>query len=117
MALTDPQSVTINAVPYSMARISTDATKSVYATSDGNVKMTVSHQTSKDRARRMVRIDKRIIAADPLTAENAYLTASVYVVIDEPSFGFADADLDYIVQGFKTWLSTGNVTAVLGAQH
>lgn len=115
--LADPQTVTIDAVPYSCARIESDATKSVYATADGNFKLTVSHQNSKDRSRRMIRLDKKVVAADPLTAENEYKSVGVYLVVDEPTFGFTDDNIDDIIQGFKAWLTTANVTAVLSAQH
>lgn len=115
--LADPQTVTVDGVANSCARISSDGTKSVYATADGNFQLTVSHQSSKDRYRRMIRIDKKIVAADPLTSENEYKTVGVYLVIDEPTFGFTDDNIDDIIQGFKTWLSTANVSAVLASQH
>lgn len=114
---TDPQSVTIDAVPYSMPKVSSKETSSVYSTSDETLKMTISHQEAKDRTRRMVRLDKRIVAADPLTAENEYKSVGVYIVLDVPEFGFSIDAVDDIVQGFKTWLSTANVTKVLGAEH
>lgn len=113
---TDPQSVTINAVPFSLPRISTNGSSSIYQSSDEGLKMTISHQETKDRTRRMVRLDRRVVAADPLTAENEYKNAAVYLVIDEPEYGFSDAELDYIVQGFKTWLSTANVVKVCGSE-
>lgn len=114
---TDPQSVTINAVPISMPRVTTEATKSVYSAADESLKMTVSHQDAKDRTRRMVRLDKRVVAADPLTAENEYKTIGVYLVVDQPEYGFSITDIDNIVQGFKAWLTTANVTKLCGAEH
>lgn len=113
---TDPQSVTIDAVPHSMPRISTDGTKALYSEADETLKMTISHQESKNRTRHMVRLDMRVVAADPLTAVNEYKSAGVYLVIDEPEFGFADADLDNIVQGFTTWLTTANVLKVVASE-
>jgi hypothetical protein len=110
---TDPQSVTIDGSAHSMPRISTDGTKALYSEADETLKMTISHQESKNRTRHMVRLDMRVVAADPLTAVNEYKSAGVYLVIDEPEFGFADADLDNIVQGFTTWLTTANVLKVV----
>lgn len=117
MALQDPQTVTIDSVPSTLNRVQSDGTKSVYASADGNLKVTVSHLANKGRTRRMARIDKRIVAADPLSSVQEYKTLGVYVVIDEPEFGFADDAIDDIVQGFKAWLTSGIVTAVLGNQH
>lgn len=114
MAFTDPQTVTVNAVAKVMARVRTDGSSTEYALADESYKMRISHQVSKNRTRRMVRIDNRVVATDPLSAVSEYKTAGIYLVIDEPEYGFADADLDYIVQGLKTWLSTANVLKILG---
>jgi hypothetical protein len=111
---TDPQSVTIDGVAHSMPRISADGTKALYSEADETLKMTISHQESKGRTRHMCRLDMRVVAADPLTSVNEYKSCAVYLVIDEPEFGFADDVLDDIVQGFKTWLSTANVLKVAG---
>lgn len=114
----DPQSVTINAVPFSLPRTESEGTKSLYSAADEALKMTISHQeTTAGRTRRMVRLDKRVVATDPLSAEQTYETLGVYLVIDEPEYGFADADIDNVVQGFKAWLTTANVTKVCGAEH
>jgi len=112
----DPQSVTIDAVPYSMPRIQSDGTQALYSTADEGLKMRISHQESKGRTRRMIRLDKRVVAADPLTSVNTYQSVGVYLVIDEPEYGFTDDNIDDIIQGFKTWLSTANVTKVLGSE-
>lgn len=117
MSLSTPQSVTINAVATDLHRITDDQTSSVYASEDGTLQLKVSHQSSKGRVRRMVRLDSTVIAADPLTAENSYQKAGVYIVIDEPAFGFADADLEDIVDGLKLWLTSANILAVCASRH
>lgn len=116
MAFTDPQSITVNAVPKSMPRISSGESSSVYKTADDTFTMRLSHQKSKGRTRRMVRVDQKAIASDPLSAENVYQTAGVYVVIDEPEFGFDDTTLSYLVTALKDWLTAGNITKVLGSE-
>jgi hypothetical protein len=113
---TDPQTVTINAVAQSMPRIKVGATDSTYRTADETFQFRISHQTTKNRTRRMVRIDKTVIAADPLTAVNSSQSAGVYLVIDEPKFGFSDADLDFIVDGFIAWFTAGNIAKLLGSE-
>jgi len=112
----DPQSVTINAVPVSLPRTSDDAGKSIYKSADGNVTMTISHQTSAGRTRHLVRIDKRVVAADPLAAANAYKTLGFYIVVDQPDFGFTAADIGYVSEGLKTWLSVANLTKIIGME-
>lgn len=117
MAFTDPQSVTIDGVAYSMPRVSSEQTKSLYSEATEALKMTISHQESKGRTRRMCRLDKRVVAADPLTAVNVYQTLAVYLVIDEPEYGFSIDNIDDVIQGFKTWLATANVTKICGGEH
>lgn len=117
MAFSDPQTLTINAVDHTCNKVSSSERKSVYRTADEGEQLTISHQETKNRTRHMVRVDSRVVAADPLTAENEYKSAGIYIVIDEPEFGFSDAELDYRVQALKAWLTTANVTAVLSDQH
>lgn len=116
MAFTDPQSITVNAVPKSLVKIKSDGEKTLYRTADEEFSFTISHQQTKTRTRRMVRVDQRIVAADPLSSVNEYKSAGVYLVIDEPEYGFTDAQLDYIVQALKTWLSSGNVAKVCAGE-
>jgi len=117
MSLATPQSIGIDGVATDHHRISEGMNSSVYQTADGTRKFTVSHQQTKTRMRRMVRLDRQIIAEDPLTAENAYQSSSVYLVIDEPIVGFDDDTLDYEVDDLIAWLTTANIGAVLGSRH
>lgn len=117
MSLATPQTVTINAVPMTLNKITEEATASLYASDDDTITLRVSHQASKTRTRRMVRIDQTKIAADPLTSVNTYQKAGVYVVIDEPTYGFSNTELDYLVDGLVAWLSTANIAAVLASRH
>lgn len=117
MAFADPQTLTIDATPYTCNLISSESSKSVYATADGTLRLTISHQGAKDRTRRMVRVDQQIVAADPLSSENEYKNLGIYVVIDEPNFGFDSTAVDNVVQALVAWLDTAAVTKVLGSQH
>jgi chromosome condensin MukBEF ATPase and DNA-binding subunit MukB len=117
MSLATPQSIAIDGVAADHHRIADNGNSSVYQTVDGTRKFTVSHQQTKTRIRRMVRLDRQIVAADPLTAENQYQSSSVYLVIDEPIVGFTDTILDAEVDAIVAWLSTANIAAVLGSRH
>lgn len=117
MALTDPQTITVNTVEQTLNRIKSDGYRSEYADAAEVFKMTVGHNESRDRTRRMVRIDQRVVAADPLTSVNEYKSLGIYIVIDEPEYGFSDTEIDYVVQALTAWLTTANVTKVLGNQH
>lgn len=117
MSLATPQEVTVNAVATDLHRIEDDKTSSLYSSEDGALTLKVSHQASKGRSRRMVRLDNTIVAADPLTAENSYQKAGVYLVIDEPQFGFDDSELEDLVDGLKAWLTSANILALCASRH
>lgn len=117
MALTDPQTLTVATVAKTCNLIENDKAKSIYQNDDGTYKFTVSHQLSGKRTRRMVRVDRTAVAADPLTAVNASVALGVYIVIDEPAFGFSDQEIIDTVAALNAWLTTGNVGKVLTSQH
>jgi predicted Zn-dependent peptidase len=117
MSLATPQSITIDAVATDLNRIDGEGQWSLYASDDGTLSLKVSHQKSKSRTRRMVRLDQTVIAADPLTAENSYEKVGVYIVIDEPAYGFSDAEIEDIVDGLKAWLTSANILAVCASRH
>jgi len=117
MALTDPQTITVNTVAKTLARIKSDGYRSEYSASDEEFKMTVSHQENQSRTRRMVRIDQRKVAADPLSSVNEYKNLGVYLVIDEPEFGFDDTEIDYVVQAIAAYLTSSLVAKVCGNEH
>jgi hypothetical protein len=112
----DPQSVTVNAVAKSMPRVSSKDLSATYLKDDQTFKLTISHTTSNKRIRSMVRIDQKEIVADPLTSENDYETLSFYFVVDRPEVGFSSTQVDYLVQGLKTWLDSTAVGKLFGLQ-
>lgn len=117
MAFADPQTVTINAVPQSLVRVKSDGLRSEYKTADEVYKFVLSHQESGNRTRHMVRIDKRVVAADPLSAVNEYKSLGIYVVFDEPEYGFSDADIELVFAGLKAWATQANVYKILAGEH
>lgn len=110
----DPTSVTINGVAKSMPTVSRAATSSVYATADGIFTLKISNQNTKTRERHLARIDQRIVAVDPISTDNFFAELGVYLVIDSPNSGYSDAEIDYVVQGLKGFLTTANVLKILG---
>lgn len=115
----DPQSITINTVEKSLVKVKPEANQSMYQTADEAFKMRLSHQDAKNaRRRHMARIDERKVAADPITAENDYVNCGVYIVIDEPEYGFSDSEIAYLVSGLTDWLASGtNVAKLLAGEH
>lgn len=113
--LADPQTVTIATVAHPMAAVSRSGEASKYSEADPGYDLHISHQEG-NRRRRMVRLNHTKIAADPLTAQNATIGASVYLVIDEPLWGYTDTELGDVVAGFVAYLTTATVAKVLGGE-
>jgi len=118
---TEPQTVTINAVPNSLNRIPAGPNTGILQKDDGNLKLSISHSYG-NRTRRVARIDHRTIVSDPLNpTQNKPYNAAVYLVIDLPAngAGYTVTTSKQIVDGFTAWLtasSGANVTKVLGGE-
>lgn len=111
MALADPQSVTIAGTVISLPRVSQTGSTSVYASADGNTKLTVTSSTGR-RARRTARLDHKKIAGDPLVpATNTTFSMSVFATYDVPPVGYTVAQQKEVGDGLTTWLTSGTGTA------
>lgn len=117
MAFADPQTITVNGVAKTLVRVSSGDMNATYKSADDEWQLRISHQKSKGRIRRMVRLDRKMVAADPLTAENTYQTAGVYQVIDEPEVGIDDTNLGYQSAALDLWMTTGTNTAKILASE
>jgi len=119
MALTDPQSITISAATSSLPRTSVDETESEYLSSDGLIKMTVSHSYGK-RQRRLIRVDHAKMTSDPFKpAENVKVGMAVYTVFDLPPAGYTAAEALAVWVGFNAQLTASSnavITKVLGGE-
>lgn len=117
MSFTTPLSITINSVATNFHRIVPGENSSTYQTEAGNDTLKISHQETKSRVRHLARLDRDVVAADPLTAVNASKSAAVYIVIDEPDFGFSNADLVTMTQEFLSFLTAGNLAIIVANRH
>lgn len=114
MALIDPQSINSVSVP----RTGTAENGATYRSADGTAVFSIQHAYGR-RVRRTVRYEHAKIAADPLTAQNARVGATVYMVVDAPREGYTVAEQNALVTAFAAWLtaSTGaNMAKVLGGE-
>jgi hypothetical protein len=111
--LADPQSVTINSVATPLAKTQSNPGTNTYTSVDGLTSMVTRQTTTRERFRREVRLSQNKIAADPISALNKSVGVSVYLVIDEPRYGFSDAEIGYLIDALKTWSSSTNYNKVL----
>lgn len=112
----DPQTVVGNSCP----RIKIGDQNATYRNAAGTIQLRISHQPSKSRVRRMIRIDQTKIAADPISAVNQQISAGVYFVVDSPANGsFTNAELVSLVAGLMTFVSEdtyGATNKLLGGE-
>lgn len=113
----DPLSLTINAVATPIVKTGLGPNSSKYVSADGNTTLEFKQTTSASRFRHEVRISQQKISADPISALNVSKGVSVYLVVDEPKFGFSDTEIGYLIDALKTMLSTGNQTKILQGEY
>lgn len=116
----DPQSVTINAVAQSLPRTSAGTNGGVFTTNDGLVRLSVSHAYGT-RNRRVIRLDHRKVAADPLTSgiNNEY-TMAAYVVIETPKVGYSVTEAKQVADALVAYLTASSgakITQLLGGEN
>jgi len=105
MSFTDPLSITITGVTTPLPRISVGEDESEYASGDGLIRLTASHNYGK-RTRRLLRVDTSKLTADPFKpSENVKVSMSNYIVFDTPPAGFNAAESLAVYAGFKTLFS------------
>jgi hypothetical protein len=118
--LSDPQTITVNAVAKVLPRIKQEGQSSLYMIADQTFSLEVSHQPSKkagkNRIRTMVRFTQRKVVPDPLTAVNDFEDCPIQLVIDRPQSGFSATEIDQLWAGFKTWLDTAQMTKLVEQQ-
>jgi hypothetical protein len=112
----DPQTVTLNAVAKILARVSSKDFSSIYMLPDEMLKLSVSHQTSNRKVRTMVRLDQRILVADPITSVSDYETLSEYTVIERPEIGFTVAQVQLHSAAHLGWLNDAAIAKLYGKE-
>jgi len=121
MALPDPQSITISGTTIPLPRTFAEGDESVYTSSDGLVKLSVSHAPAKGgRTRRLLRIDHSKLTSDPFKpSENVKVNTAQYVVFDVPPAGYTNTEILAVYTGFKTLYTASTdalITKLLGGE-
>lgn len=116
MALADPQSVTISAVPVSLPRTGMASSEGTFQDASGQVNLSVRHQSAK-RTRHVIMLKKSVIVADPLVPTvNQNLSYSASIAIDLPRNGIAVADAIALANALVVWATSATLTKVAGGE-
>lgn len=117
--LTDPQSITINAIANSLPRVGTGDNNGVFQKDDGTVALSIQHVYGK-RTRRTIRLTHTKVAADPLNAaQNLNYSMSLYITVDVPKLGYSPTEVKQIWDGLLANLaasSGANTVKFLGGE-
>jgi peroxiredoxin family protein len=121
MALTDPAKFKeVAGTEVTAPRISTGDKVSVYETSDGLNKLTISTQEINGRLRHLCRVDTSKLTTNIYEeSKKQSVTTSVYLVIDRPENGFTVAECVKQIEGLFGFLSAtsyANATKILGRE-
>lgn len=102
MAFSDPITIEVNAVDQVLARVFNPVPggPSLFTLEDESFQVEIGHQRIKGkRERHMFKVTQKALTANPFVpAENVENFASCYIILDQPRQGFADADLQYLMQ-------------------
>jgi len=119
MAYADPQSVTVSGTAKSLPRTGSGTSSGVFNTPEGDLVLSVSHQTGK-RYRRTVRLTSNKVVPDALQPNvNTPVSASVFIVADVPKLGFTIAEQTALVAALTKYLSdttNANTVRLLGGE-
>lgn len=117
MAYSDPQSVSVGAETVSLPRTGSSPTSGAFTASDRSLSLTVSHQHGK-RIRRNARLDSRKIVANALVpSQNTAVSASAYVVLDQPVNGYSAQELIDQLVALADWLKADtNAAKLVGSE-
>jgi hypothetical protein len=104
---------------HTLPRTGVGPSSAVYTKDNDLIKTTISHQNGK-RNRRLVKLDVKKVAADPLsTSVNKEYSCSIQFIIDEPTYGFDNTEMLVNAKLLTEWLtesSGANITKVLGGE-
>jgi hypothetical protein len=114
----DPQSVTVSGTAYPLARVGTKTPERLgqFNSADEQFILTTRQDKTTNRFRREVRLTQAKVAADPISATNKEVTASVMIVVDEPRWGFSNTELAAMTTSIMTWLSAANRDQLLAGE-
>jgi hypothetical protein len=106
MAYTDPQAITVDAVPYSLPRVLTGTTVGRFVSADATRELTIDPRGSAKRRRNVARFYTKRNAVDPLgSGLSIPVQSMVSITIDRPTSGVTDADVEKDLLGVIAWLT------------
>lgn len=109
MAFTDPQSVTVDAVPYSLGRVLTGTTVGRFVSADALREVTIDPRGTATRRRNVGRFYTKRVVLDPLgSGLSTQVQSMVSVTFDRPKSGVTDAEIEKDFLGYIASLTASS---------
>jgi hypothetical protein len=118
--LSDPISYKVAGVATNHPRTGVGTESNVYSVADGTSVVRVGGSKSSNRSRKYVAKTATKIAADPISAVNQSVNATVTISLTQPLWGFSTAELKALVLDacdFLTNTSGANTDKILGGER
>jgi hypothetical protein len=109
----DPQTLTVNADPKVMPRVSNAGYESIYRTAQGVYALRVSHDLQAKKERHLVEFSRKDLVTNPYSTLQQDAILKVQLVIDNPNWGLiSDTEITYCVNALCAWLTASSSAAV-----
>jgi len=106
MAYTDPQTVTVDAVPHTLPRVLTGTTVGKFVSADALRELTIDPRGTAKRRRNVGRFFTKRTVLDPLgSGLSTQVQSMVSITIDRPTSGVTDAEIEKDLLGLIAWLT------------
>jgi len=113
--LADPQTITVNAVPIAMPRVSEGpgGGPADYMSADGVSDLRTTQSSTAKQKRHSVAFKMAKIAADPISGLNSRVFTTVSVNVSRPVDGFTVTEIKDQLVGLLTWLTASSAANAL----
>lgn len=120
MALSDPQTVTIDGTGHTLARVFEKTAPGMFVSADGDYTLEIIPANRKTKVR-TVRLRNSKVASDPLVSTtNVRVQDLITLTIIRPLDGYSDAEIEKQVTGFFTWFTAAtnaNLKKVIAGEN
>lgn len=113
--LTDPQTVTVNAVPITLPRTGADKSSADYTSADGLSQLRVAQTVNASTKQTTISLKTNKIAADPITAVNSRKSSIWTITNRVPLDGFTAAEIKDQLVGLANALTATSGALTLKA--
>lgn len=116
MAYSDPQSVTVDGTPVTLARTGQSMTKGEFSSEDRKHQLLISHE-SNSRYRHLAQLRFNDLVDNPLVPDQKIAVSTwAHLVVDMPKNGLSTAQVADIADAIVAWATPANVAKLIAGE-